>query len=249
MVKALLYTADVSSRAIAKELGISYLAVALVTWVITHIPGGMAEAMGPLLLSAVFLFGALALARRDPRTAAHYGIDLDGVLEPRRTDQGLGEALWAGLPTLARELAFALKVAALVFPPFIVAFALFHQVHHPFTFHPPAQPLDFVLGQLLVVALPEEALFRGYFQTRLEDVFPARSTLWGTSISWPALVLQAALFAVLHFLVGFSPARLAVFFPGLLFGYIRARRGGIGAAVWFHALSNGLSEFLTRGWL
>ena len=111
------------------------------------------------------------------------------------------------------------------------------------------QPLDFVLGQLLVVALPEEALFRGYFQTRLEDLFPARSRLLGAQVSWPALIIQAALFAVLHFLVGFAPARLAVFFPGVLFGYIRARRGGIGAAVWFHALSNGLSEFLTRGWL
>jgi hypothetical protein len=36
-----------------------------------------------------------------------------------------------------------------------------------------------------------------YFQTRLEDLFPARSSLRGTLVSWPALVIQAALFAVL----------------------------------------------------
>jgi membrane protease YdiL (CAAX protease family) len=248
MVKALLYTARVSRRTIARELGISFLAVALVTWVVTHTSAAAVDALGPLVLSACFLFGALARARRDPRGVMHYGIDLEGVLEPR-AGEGLREALQAGIPSLGRELAFALKVAALVFPPFVVAFALYHGVRHPFTFQPPARPLDFALGQLLVVALPEEALFRGYFQTRLEDLFPARSSLWGIAISWPALVLQAGLFAVLHFLVGFEPRRLAVFFPGLLFGYIRARRGGIGAAVWFHALSNGLSEFLTRGWL
>ncbi len=248
MVKALLYTARVSRRTIAAELGVSFLAVSLVTWVITHTPGKAADLVGPLLLSAVFLFGALARARRDPRGPAHYGIDLEGVLEPRR-GEGLAEALRAGLPSLGREFVFALKLAAIVFPPFVLLFALYHQVQHPFTFQPPAHPLDFALGQLLVVALPEEALFRGYFQTRLQDLFPARKSLFGAHVSWPALVIQAALFALLHFLVGFEPARLAVFFPGLLFGYIRALRGGIGAAIWFHALSNGLSELLTRGWL
>jgi len=249
MVKALLHTDDAARRGIARELGVSYAAVAVLTWVITHTTRFLTDSFGALVLSAGFLFFALARARRDPRGARHYGIDLEGVLEPRETDQGLLAAVRAGLPAVARELGFALKLAALVFPPFVVAFALFHRVHQPFTFQPPAQPLDFALSQLLVVALPEEALFRGYFQTRLEDLFPPRGRLWGAPISWPAWVVQAALFALLHFIVGFAPARLAVFFPGLLFGYIRARRGGIGAAIWFHALSNGLSEILTRGWL
>jgi membrane protease YdiL (CAAX protease family) len=63
------------------------------------------------------------------------------------------------------------------------------------------------------------------------------------------LFWQAALFALLHFLVGFSPARLAVFFPALVFGWLREKRSGIGAAIWFHALSNLLSELLIRGYL
>jgi membrane protease YdiL (CAAX protease family) len=239
----------VSRRAVARELVLSYLAVAVVTWTVTHVPGEGAQHVGQLLLSGLFLFGALALARRDPRGPAHYGIDLGGVLEPRAPGQTMGQALWHGLPSLGRELGFALATAAVVFPPFVAAFALWHGVRHPFTWQPPSHPLDFVLGQLLVVGLPEEALFRGYYQTRLADLFPARRRVAGAGLSAPALVLQAALFAWLHFLVGFAPARLAVFFPGLLFGYIRARRGGIGASIWFHALSNVLSELLTRGWL
>ncbi|MCC6875407.1 MAG: CPBP family intramembrane metalloprotease, partial [Sandaracinaceae bacterium] len=38
-------------------------------------------------------------------------------------------------------------------------------------------------------------------------------------------------------------------FPGLLFGWMRARRGGIGAALVLHALSNVLADVLERGWL
>jgi hypothetical protein len=43
------------------------------------------------------------------------------------------------------------------------------------------------------------------------------------------------------------PARAATFFPALVFGVLRARRGGIGAAVWFHFLCNVLAELLFLG--
>jgi membrane protease YdiL (CAAX protease family) len=57
------------------------------------------------------------------------------------------------------------------------------------------------------------------------------------------------LFAAIHFLVEPHPARLAVFFPALLFGWTRAWRGGIGAALVLHAMSNLYSEILARSWL
>jgi membrane protease YdiL (CAAX protease family) len=41
--------------------------------------------------------------------------------------------------------------------------------------------------------------------------------------------------------------RLAVFFPALLFGWLRARTGGIGASVVFHALCNLYVLSLMRG--
>jgi membrane protease YdiL (CAAX protease family) len=44
------------------------------------------------------------------------------------------------------------------------------------------------------------------------------------------------------------PARLAVFFPALLFGWLRARTGGIGASVCFHAICNVYSQLLGRGY-
>ena len=44
------------------------------------------------------------------------------------------------------------------------------------------------------------------------------------------------------------PARLAVFFPSLLFGWLRARTGGIGTSVIFHAMCNLFVAVLARGY-
>ena len=49
--------------------------------------------------------------------------------------------------------------------------------------------------------------------------------------------------------VDLQPARLAVFFPALLFGWLRALRGGIGAPAALHVLCNLLSDLLARSWL
>ena len=99
------------------------------------------------------------------------------------------------------------------------------------------------------MALPEEALFRGTFQTRLHDRWPPKAKILGAALDLRAWLLTAGLFAIVHFVSIPNPARLAVFFPGLLFGWLRAWRGGIGAAMLLHAMSNVLAEILEKGWL
>jgi membrane protease YdiL (CAAX protease family) len=243
----------VTKKSVAWELAVVFTAMATVTWVLTHIPERSSVAFTPLLLAAAFLFAPLSLARRDPGGTKRYGIDLEGFLQAPEEER----AGWSGLidlgrravPSLVREFLVAALTALIIFPPFVFAFKRWHDVQQPFTFHWPVEPLDFVLGQLIVVALPEEVLFRGYFQTRLGDLFGGERTWLGMRISPAAWLCQAVLFALLHFVVAFHPARLAVFFPGLVFGFLRASRGGIGAAIWFHAMSNFLSEILARGYL
>lgn len=107
-------------------------------------------------------------------------------------------------------------------------------------------PASFALlaaNQVLVVALPEEMFFRGYLLGRLEEVWPPDRRLFGAPVGG-ALVASAALFALGHFLVDFNPARLAVFFPGLVFGWMRARTGSIAAGTAYHALCNLLADVL-----
>lgn len=236
-----------------REIAGTFLAVSVITWGVTHANTPVLSEYGHLILAVTFLGSALTLARREPNGAQRFGIDLCGVLDARDDEapgfQGILDTLRRAVPRLGSELLFALLVAGLVFPVFALGFRFWHAPVHPFSFHLPREPLDFVLSQLLVVALPEEALFRGYVQTRTEELFSARVTLFGRPSCVQAILLQAALFAVLHFIVAFQPARLAVFFPALLFGVMRSLRGGIGAAIWFHAFCNLLSEILTRGYL
>jgi membrane protease YdiL (CAAX protease family) len=98
-------------------------------------------------------------------------------------------------------------------------------------------------NQVLVVALPEEMFFRGYLLGRLEEVWPPGRRLLGAPVGG-ALVTSAALFALGHFLVDFNPARLAVFFPGLVFAWMRARTGSIAAGTAYHAMCNLLADVL-----
>jgi membrane protease YdiL (CAAX protease family) len=98
-------------------------------------------------------------------------------------------------------------------------------------------------SQLVVVAIPEEVFFRGYLMERLEQVWPPTKNLFGAKVGW-ALLVSSALFALGHLLVIPNPQRLAVFFPALVFGWMRARTGSIAAGATFHALCNVVSDVL-----
>jgi membrane protease YdiL (CAAX protease family) len=99
------------------------------------------------------------------------------------------------------------------------------------------------LTQLVVVALPEELFFRGYLQSRLCERWPPTRRLLGAPVGL-GLLVSSALFALGHVLVDFNPQRLAVFFPGLVFGWMRARTGSLAPAALFHALCNLYSDLL-----
>lgn len=245
-------------RAALRQVLVVYAVVAAVTAVVTRLHAvPLLADNAHLVVAALFLLGAVRYAHREEHGMERFGIDLAGVLSPPPDDAPVG---WRGklgllsdlvraLPSAGRELAVALAVAAIVFPPFAVGYWLWYGPTHPFTFRLPDDPASYALAQIVVVALPEEAFFRGFVQTRLGDAFPRTRRLLGADVSLVAIVGQAALFALVHFVVDLSPARLAVFFPGLLFGWLRARRGGIGAGIWMHALSNVWSATLQASWL
>lgn len=252
------------SRVLREVISVS-VAVALATFALDR--ARQIAGVGPYVhlgVAALFLTVAVQMAQRQPRGLARYGLLLGGLMEPDPDADGeraagagptagsvgdLAGAIWRALPHGLRALRAALLTALVVFPPFIGAFYLYQGPGRPFGLSLPPEPGAFVLGQLLVVALPEEALFRGYLQGRLNERFPTEVKVLGVPLSPGATLLQCALFAALHFVVEPYPARLAVFFPALLFTWLARRQGGIGAAVFFHAMCNVLSELLARGWL
>jgi uncharacterized protein len=103
----------------------------------------------------------------------------------------------------------------------------------------------FAFNQLLVVAIPEELFFRGYLQTRFEERWPPGHQFLAAPFGRATLV-ASALFAVGHVLVDFNPGRLAVFVPGLVFGWMRSRTGAIAAGALYHALCNVYSDVVHR---
>jgi membrane protease YdiL (CAAX protease family) len=100
-----------------------------------------------------------------------------------------------------------------------------------------------VLNQLIVIAIPEELFFRGYLMARFEERWPPTRQLFGAPVG-VALLASSALFALGHVLVVPNAQRLAVFFPALVFGWMRARTGSIAAGACFHALCNLLADVL-----
>jgi membrane protease YdiL (CAAX protease family) len=159
-----------------------------------------------------------------------------------------------------------LGVASLVtFPAFLVGFFVFyghacgpagawlapffgrlcHHWHglHGGTWHLPERFAISALNQLVVVAIPEELFFRGYLLVRLERVWRPTRRLWGAPVG-KALLVSSALFALGHLVVIPNPQRLAVFFPALVFGWMRGRTGSIAAGATFHALCNVVADVL-----
>lgn len=163
------------------------------------------------------------------------------VLE--RRGQDARDAGWR-FDRLPLDLAWGLGASAVVLPLFTVAFWQFpswlaalplslRQLLQPYAGspHPLRLPmtLDFagrVAGNA-AVALSEEFFYRGYMTTRFEEQWgPVRSAL-----------AAAALFALGHLLQP-APWRLLVFFPALLFAFLRRRtRTVVGASI-AHFLSN-----------
>lgn len=193
---------------------------------------------------AAFLFIAVPDARLRARGEdwPDYGVPLHGVRDART---------WRAL---GRGALVALAVAAVVFPVFAAGFWAYAELlpHLPprlaaalapyagaprLAFRLPDGLATLAVVQLLVVALPEEMFYRGFVQTAWARRAPERGvTVLGARLGAGFLWTQL-LFAAGH-LVVLEPWRLGTFFPGLLFGWVRARTGDVAAAVVLHALSN-----------
>lgn len=242
--------------AVLREVLLLYAAAFIGTMALGSVDTGTSlDDVAQVGIALLFLGMPLWIARREPHGARRFGIDLSGVLEPD-ADESLLQALRRAIPSGLRELGVALLLALVVFPPFVVGFALWNGPTHAFRLSLAPDFLSFVLAQFVLVGLPEEAFFRGFVQTRLHDFGNARLGFWwtprrilGADLALMPWILQAVLFALVHLASEPRLDELATFFPGLVFGWLRARRGGIGAAISFHALSNILAEILVGGWL
>ena len=96
---------------------------------------------------------------------------------------------------------------------------------------------------LFAVALPEEVFHRGYLMSALEQRWPPTRKLFGVPFGWAA-VLSSVLFALGHLVAVPNTARLATFFPALVFAWLWRRSNSLWAPALFHVASNLLMDML-----
>jgi uncharacterized protein len=219
------------------------IAAVLVTAAVTAASAVLPDRYVATAVGFVFLGATWGLVwRGDDARVERSGLALGGLVLPGPID---GRRL---ARSVLGALFWALVLAALTFVPFFLGWRAFWHPRGDFSLHvAPWDLVNEVFGQLVIIALPEEAFYRGYLQSRLDEAIGARVRIAGAQVG-PALVVTSIIFALGHFATIREPARLAVFFPSLLFGWLRARTGGIGAGVAFHASCNVFSELLGKGY-
>jgi membrane protease YdiL (CAAX protease family) len=157
-------------------------------------PAHQATGVGLAFLAVTY---ALVL-RHDAEVTVHHGLALGGLFEPAPLS----------FARLAREgataLAWALGCAAVIFPLFWLGWVAWWKPEGGFTFGAWRSVLSDAPGQLLVIALPEEAFYRGYLQTALDDAWPKRIRLLGAELG-PSFLVTSALFAVGHLATELDP--------------------------------------------
>jgi len=219
-------------------IGVALLTTLVVT-VLSYAlpPAHQATGVGLAFLVVTYVM----VLRRDDDAVARHGLALGGLLEPERI------APARLLTDATRAVAWALTLALLIFPLFWLGWLAFWRPEASFT------PASFGVvaaeapGQLLVIALPEEAFYRGYLQSALDEAFPPRLRVLGAPLGASVLV-TSALFALGHLATEVDPNRLGVFFPALVFGWLRARTRGVGAPIVFHMACNLFTVFLARSY-
>lgn len=210
-------------RTIVVEQVVLWLATLLaIRMVVTAWELGLHEAV-LALVPVLFMYVPVWYCTRKDLDPDAYHLGLPGIRD---------SAWW-------RALRLNLVFVAVVGPLFLVGYhywqTLVMGIHYRGTW--PSQPLMLMGYHLFFVAIPEEMYYRGFMQTRLDQVWEPRWRILGATLG-PGWLLTCVLFAFGHSLVVFQWWHVAIIFPSLAFGWMRARTDDVLAGALFHALCN-----------
>lgn len=231
-----------SRRSIWFEVGALYLgSCALIRGIKAIVDAGVLSNDWLVLVALVFLYTPSAAERWNG-----YRLDND-VVFPEPFAPAIRHALkWLGVLILLIYPAFLLGYHVLQTEGFHWFTTDILGLRHPYPRFSPENgfsgPVLVTLGmqalyQVLCVGYAEEFFYRGYMQSRLDEVFAPRWRVLGATVG-PALLATCVLFAFGHSLVQFQWWHFAIFFPSLVFGWMRARTGEVIAGAMFHAWAN-----------
>lgn len=130
-------------------------------------------------------------------------------------------------------------VSLIVFPPAFLINHFYQQFVFDLAYHPGAAEnwFPYGLGQLMLVSFPEEFFFRGYLQEGLNRILPPKRKIFGAPFGFSTLMI-AVVFAVSHSLITPQWWHGFIFFPALIFGWLKEKTDTIWAGTLFHWACN-----------
>lgn len=147
-------------------------------------------------------------------------------------------------------LAAFLITVLIVFPPYMLAahYWMIHVFHFDAFNAAPIKTLwDPLPYQILAVAIPEEFYFRGYLQPLMNKIWKPKWRLFGANLGW-GWIITALVFAFAHSIIQLQWWHFSIFFPALLFGYLKEKTGSITAPILFHAFSNAFMNWFSKSY-
>lgn len=183
------------------------------------------------LVPLIFIYAPVWLCKKREVDSYSYRLYIPAFMDIKGWWKGLKLSLWLNLATWSW---------------FIPIYHFYHTEwfamifggkRFPFIGTLPNELLLTILFQIFYVAIPEEFFYRGYFQTRFNEAYPRKWTIFGAKIGMGA-VYANLLFAFGHSLVQFQWWHFATFFPGMMFAWAREKSNGILAGALFHAACN-----------
>ncbi len=212
-----------------KEVLLGYIGIFLSVAITAHLlPGPLREYAYSLVLAAMVYLPVIRSEKHGQPLSA-YGIHLKN---------------WH------KEIGFAAFWMLLTYPLFLLGNHFWQTMvyHRSLSFALPEKHLAMIwLEQTLFIALPEEFFYRGWMQTVFTRRWPAAFKILGGDFG-KALFITSALFALGHLASIPLPFRLAVFFPSLLFCWMRAKRNSLIAPILYHGMSNVLMALINASY-
>ena len=101
----------------------------------------------------------------------------------------------------------------------------------------PDQLWMIALYHFFFVAIPEEFFYRGYIQTRFNEICHQNWTVFGVKMG-PSALWTGLLFSFGHSIVLFQWWHFAIFFPSLIFSWMREKSSSVLPGAMFHACCN-----------
>lgn len=142
-----------------------------------------------------------------------------------------------------------LIVAVVIFPMAVVANHFYQLWMWGLDYHTATTQIwaSYAITQLLLVAFPEEFFFRGYIQGRLAEVLTVQRRIFGVPFGL-SQVLISLVFALSHSFIATQWWHILIFFPALVFAWLREKTGTIWAATLFHAAANVFSFWVAASY-